>query len=143
MAFRSVLKLDSKIFNRAEVRRALSSVVIRTAKEFKQSTREKMQSAPHTGSVARQRSGDGFTRGRQRSVRGERPAVQSGNLANNGIVDRRTGELSAVVEIDESRAPYGAILVKELGRVIMSKEDAAAAEIEMQRRGNEVLRALL
>lgn len=142
MSFRSDLKLESRIFNRAELTRAISNAVVITAKEFKQSTGDKMENSPHTGEVVTKARGGNFRVRHQQSRRGQRPAPFSRNLLN-ALTSRKTGDTSAVVEIDDGRAPYAEILQRDLGRIIMSKEDAAEAERQLQRGGNEAIKNLL
>jgi len=142
MAFSSVLKLDSGIFNRSELKRAISRVIVQTAKEFKQSTKDTMTDSPHTGKKYTRRGGDGFTRTHQASRRGERPAPDSGNL-QNAIIDRRTGEFSVSVEIDEEVAAYGDILQNKRQRKIMTEDDARIAEKVLLNRSNAAIRNLL
>lgn len=142
MSFKATVKLGSKIFDRAELERTVARVVVQTAKEFKQSTKDTMADSPHTGKTYSRRSGTGFTRKHQASRRGERPAPDSGNLSN-AIIDRRTGRFSVTVEIDESKAPYGDILQNKKLRKIMTEDDARIAEKVLLRRSNEAIRNLL
>jgi len=142
MSFKSTLKLDSKIFNRGELERTVSKVVVQTAKEFKQSTKDTMADSPHTGKTYTRGGDKGFTRRHQASRKGERPAPDSGNLSK-AIVDRRTGKFSVSVEIDESIAPYGDILQNKKLRKIMTEDDARIAEKVLVQRSNAALKNML
>jgi hypothetical protein len=139
MAFRSTLKLDSKIFDKAARRREFSQIVRTSAKEFRQAIRDKMINSPHTGRLYERRGGAGFRRRHQASRRGERPAPDTFRLVNS-VVDAKTGEFSASVEV---KADYGEILQREHEREIMTENDVREAEQEFNRRAVDALRKLL
>lgn len=142
MTYRVSVKLESKIFQPGAVRRALEHAVTKAAKDFKFSTRAKMVDSPHTGANPARVRGESFAATRRRSARGERPQRQSGNLERN-VKDIKTSDLSAAVYVDEAGAPYARLLVEDLGRIIMSEQDRAEAEINLTREANLKIQSLL
>lgn len=140
MSFKSALRLDAKIFNASERRRAFRKVVSQSAKAHRRALQEKMIYGPHTGRVTtRGKSrGDGFTRRHQASREGERPAPDTNTLINS-ISSEMTGELSAKVEIE---AEYGEILQKG-GRLVMTETDVAEADKDFDTRARRALIDLL
>ena len=150
--FKSILKLDAKIFNKSARKSAFSSVVSKSARNFKESTRRKMVESAPSGRIERYLggAGKGFTRGFRRSAKGQRPAVETSTLIN-AIDARKTGELSAVVDIKDVRNPrngesardYAERLQTKMNRKIMTKQDVDEADKDFQDRANKALISLL
>jgi hypothetical protein len=151
---RSIVTLDSKIFDRATRGQKLQSFVNRQAKEFKRLTQTRMIESKATGVIVPRRKvsryGPGFERRHQRSSRGQRPAIETTNLMN-AVDDRQTSETSAEVfiqprpnpETGQSASEYGEILQEKLGRRIMDEQDAADAQTKMLQDANVMLRDLI
>ena len=153
MPFKSKLTLKSKIFDPAERKKAFSSVVTRSARNFKESTRRKMVESQPAGRAERYLSGEGagFSRGFRRSRRGQRPAVETTTLIN-AIQMTPTSELSAKVDIADKRNPrngesarvYAEKLQSEaFGRKIMVEEDIKEAREDFDNRLNRTLKDLV
>lgn len=149
MSFKTSVKLDARIFNDAARRQALSSVLSKNAKEFKDATRRKMVESSPSGTLYEKRRGRGFTRSHRASRRGERPAPDTGTLAN-AVEDVRTGEFSRAVQIANRINPesggdardYAEKLQNRLDRPIMSDEDRRIAEIKLNYEVNRALQSL-
>jgi hypothetical protein len=140
MTFKSSLKLDSPIFSTEKRKAAGGRAVMKTARAFKDSTRRKMVESNPSGRIYRKTSGVGFTRSHQASRRGERPAVESGNLARSGKV-KRISPVETEVSIGEN-LPYTEKLVKS-GRVIVSNQDLKEAQRELDQNALSELRGLI
>lgn len=139
MTFRCVVKLDSKIFNRGELRRAAAKVVKKSAKNFVSDVADKMENSPHTGDVVTKARGENFKVRHRQSRRGERPAPFSRNLLNS-LEAKQTGEL--VWQVD-SNSEYADKLIFEDGRVIVSDQDLKDAENRQTAAANAELKSLL
>ena len=137
------LKLESKLFDKTAREETFRNVPYQSALKFREDTRQKMLNAEVTGNDYSRRGGSGFRRYHRASARGERLAVDTGNLVNNALNATRTGAYSAVTYIDDSVAPYGAIQQEEFDRQVMTDEDAAEAEKEFYERAQIALRRLL
>lgn len=142
MAFRSTVRLDSKIFSESARRAALSRAVNQTLKIFRNSTKQKMIRGVRSGEVRKRIRGSDFRVERRRSAKGERPAPDTFNLVN-AVIDFKTSDLAGTVEVDEQKAPYADHLQNDLDRPIMTAEDAREAEIELKRNVNNALKDLL
>ncbi len=123
MSIKTSVRLDSKIFNSPELKRALSKVPLQMARDFAKDLGVKMENSPHTGKVVTKSRGGNFKVRHQQSRRGERAAPFTRTLIRS-IKARRNGDFSAVVDSD---APYADKLIFEDGRVIVSNEDLAQA----------------
>src|SRR5689334_15715170 len=104
---KTVFKSNAKIFNKSERNRIVGNVAMKTARDFKEQTRRKMVESKPTGKVYERGTGKGFTRSHRASRRGQRPAVDSGKLANRALKSARTGDLSAKTFVDSNVADYG------------------------------------
>lgn len=154
MPFRSNLKLDAKIFDKSERKRAFSSLPMRAAREMKNSLRKKMIESKPSGRIeiyeGENSSGRGFQRRFRRSASGQRPAVETTTLSS-AFTATRTGDNSAIVDIadkinprnGESAREYGALLQDDLGRKVMTDKDRDEAQEDYDRRANDTLRDLL
>lgn len=150
--FKSSLKLDAKIFNKSARRAAFSSAVSRSARNFKESTRRKMVESVPAGRTELYAGGEGrgFTRGFRRSRRGQRPAVETTTLIN-ALQMKRTGELSATVDIADKKNPrngesakdYAERLQTKMQRKIMVEEDIREAREDFDSQNNKALASLL
>jgi hypothetical protein len=127
--------LNDKIFTPA-FRQALSAVPFKVAKQYQETTRQKMINQSPAGATFEKSSGKGFKRAGRRSARGQRPQPQTQTLAN-ALQSKRTGEFSALVDIAPRRNPengqsarvYGERLETKMDRVIFSdKGDLRQAE---------------
>lgn len=139
MSSKTSVKLDSRIFNRSELRRTLSKIVQKSAKEFVPDVQEKMENSPHTGTVVTKARGENFRVRHQQSKRGERPAPFSKDLLNS-LQARGVGEFTAQVD---STSEYADKLIFEDGRIIVSNEDLKEAEKKQQKEANAALKNLL
>lgn len=154
MSFKSDLKLDAGIFDSAKRKRVFSNVAMRSARNMKESLRKKMVDSKPSGRIEHYEDensrGRGFHRRFRRSARGQRPAVETTTLSS-AFEAKRTGDFSAIVDIadhinpknGESAKDYGARLQEEMGRLVMTKEDAAEAEKDFNRRSANALSDLL
>lgn len=147
--FKSNLKLDAKIFNKAERKRAFSNLPMRSAREMRKSLKKKQLDGKPSGRIETVGRGRGFQRRFQRSRRGERPANETMTL-NNAYSAKRTGDNSAIVEIEDKINPNNgesardyAERLQKMGRLVMTEEDVAEAEEDFITRGKETLRDLL
>lgn len=133
MSFKSTLKLESKIFNRAAREEATSRTVTKAARFHKDDIRKKMVFGRPTGRVYDREIGgevgsNSFGLRRHRASRAdERPAVFTGNLANRAVKHRRKSESSAEVFVDEQVAPYVKKLIR-INRVIITDGDRREAQ---------------
>ena len=139
MSVKTTVKFDSKIFNSAELKRALSKLPLAEAKKFVAGLQEKMDSSPHTGKVVTKVRGKEFRIRHQQSKRGERPAPFSRVLINS-LKAKSTGEYSAQLNSD---AEYADKLIFEDGRVIVSDQDLSDARKSLQSEVNAVIRSFL
>lgn len=134
------VRLDDKIFDKVERRSAISSLITRSAKEFKQLTKDKMIYGRATGRVYDKGRGVGFTRSHRASAAGQRPAPDTLTLVN-AIDDRRLSDYSSEVYIADKintsngtvASDYGSILQNKLDRPIMSDTDVAEAQAKIER----------
>lgn len=140
MSFKSKLTLDSNFFRPEARKQAFGAAVIQSAKEFDNDLTNKMETGPHTGKITTRGKarGENFRRRHQASKRGERPAPDTNELKNS-INSKRTGELSAEVEV---AAPHGEILQKG-GRLVMTDDDRAEAQQKLNGRLNNALLNLI
>lgn len=139
MPFKAELRLDSKLFDPDARKSAFRGVVRRSAKRFRRSLQEKMENSPHTGRIYTRGRGDGFEHSHRASRIGERPAPDTDNLVDS-IIDTRTGDLTATVEI---AAEYGVRLQKNAGRLLMTAEDLAEAQDDLDSASERALSSLL
>lgn len=143
-------KLDSQIFSSTRRRQAFSNFVSRQSKDFKNLTRRRMIEGTPSGRLYSRAAGAGFTRSHRASRRGQRPAVDTGTLAQ-AISDKRTGEFSAEVYIvpkvnsqsGVTADKYGEILQTKLDRQIMTATDALEAERKIGREGQVLIASLV
>lgn len=139
MSFRTSVRLDSKIFKSAERRRALSVVVSKNARDFRESTKRKMRDSTPTGKVyERGGRGAGFRRSHRASARGERPAPDSGNLLRN-VKSRDVSELHSVVEVDTNYAD----ILQAAGHEIVTAEDLTEARQKLSRDADIALKSIV
>lgn len=139
MPFKSSLKLNAKIFNPQERKRAFSRVPSKAARAFRDSTKKAMLESNPTGNLVKKRSGKGFQRFHRQSRRGERPSPDTLNLVNS-ITAQKTGGMSAKTQIT---AEYGARLQEDLNRPIMSDADVEKAEKDFVEIGKKTVQGLL
>jgi hypothetical protein len=128
MPNRTVVKLDSLIFDKARREQALTAAVSKTTVQFAASTAEKMVEGPQTGILYGRRRGRDFTRSHRASAKGQRPAVDSGNLLHSikhQMAGAFTGEVTTIVP---GPFDYAAQLQDKMSRPIQSDEDAKEAE---------------
>lgn len=154
MSFKSNLKLDAKIFDPAERKRAFSNLPMRAAREMRNSLRKKQLDSKPSGRIERYEDGRsrgrGFERRFRRSAPGQRAANETTTL-NSAYTATKTGDNSATVEIadkinpknGESARDYGARLQNKMNREIMTAADVAEAEVDYQKRSESALRDLL
>ncbi len=151
MSSQTRVHLDSRIFNSAELKRALSNAVGRAAKDFKTDVRQRMIKASVSGIVYRKGRGRGFTRSHRASARGQSPAPDTLTLAR-AVTDSKTGDASARVEIANRINPengqnareYAEILQEKMDRPIMnSVEQLSGAKRNLTNRVNETIRSFL
>jgi hypothetical protein len=145
------VKLDSKIFNKGVRNQIVSSAVGKSAKVFKEATRRRMVESTPAGKIEeRGKKGAGFSRRFRRSKSGQRPAVDTGTLAND-IQDVRVSDQTVIVEIGNKTNPrngakakdYAERLQGKMNRKIMTAEDAKVAQAELNYRMNKVLGELV
>ena len=136
---KTVLNLDSPIFTLERLRGAANDALTRTAKEFKDATKQKMVRGPHTGRLYRRKRGQSFRRSHRASAPGQRPSPDTGKLLNS-VSDKRVGELTHEVS---ANTPYAPILQDKLDRPIMDEQDAREAEAILQQRYNEKVNQLI
>ena len=142
MSFKSTLNLKSNIFDKSQRQSAGGRAANVAAKKFRDDTRRKMVDSTPSGRIYRKSAGAGFTRSHRASKRGERPAVETGKLANRATKSRRLSDTSAETYIDTTVAPYAEILVKR-GRVIMSAGDRKEAQKDLNDEVNKELSKLI
>lgn len=131
----TIVKLESKIFTES-FRQALSAVPYKMAKEFKESTKQKMLKQSPQGKLYEKKSGKGFKRFHKASAEGQRPQPDTLTLVN-AVRDTRTGEFSATVDIADKINPenkanardYAERLVNKMNRQIMGFDDVRVAQI--------------
>ena len=113
----------------------MSAVVLKNAKEFKQSTKRRMIESSAGGKTYERGRGEGFSRSNRASRRGQRPSPDTSTLVN-AVSDRRTGVLSSEVLIAHKRNPengeyadeYAEKLQLKMNRSIMNSEDRSIAQ---------------
>jgi hypothetical protein len=130
------VNLTSQIFSPA-FRQALSAVPNKMAREFKQSTKDKMiRQSPQGKVYEKKKSGKGFKRFHKASAKGQRPQPDTLTLVN-ALSSQRTGEFSALVDVknrinpenQEDARDYAEILENKLARQIMGKDDVRVAQL--------------
>lgn len=150
---RVLVSLKSPIFDKTKRRQVLSSFVSRQADDFKNVTkRRQIESKPAGKFYGRKTKSDVASRrlGHRASAKGQRPAIDSGNLVT-AITSERRGENQAEVFIAPltnalNKTPadkYAEILQNHLDRPIMSASDAQEAELKMAREGEEMIATLI
>lgn len=145
MSFKSILKLQSPLFDTSKIRAAASMAVGKTAKQFKNYTRQKMiKSSPSGKLYEKTARGAGTRRFHRASARGQRPAPDTMTLVN-AVSDRKTGEFSAEVFIADKINPenganardYAGRLQNKMNRPIMQEADArihgSLLELELEK----------
>lgn len=138
MTFKTTVRLDSKIFNRDEIKRLAGTVAYESAKDFAKDLQNKMEHSPHTGDVVTKARGANFRVRHQQSRRGERPSPFTRVLLGS-IKARKNGDSSFV----DSDAPYADKLIFDDGRVIVADEDLKIAEVNQTTKFNaEILKLL-
>jgi hypothetical protein len=149
MPFARFIK-TSEIFDKSTRGLKFSNLASRSAKGFKQLTRDRMIKGPHTGRLYARKRGAGFRRSHRASAVGQRPSPDTMTLIT-AVSDRRTGDFSAEVYIAEKINPtngtlasdYAETLQEHLERPIMTAEDAVQAEIKMREDGEALVRTML
>lgn len=150
MAFESKFTADSPIFDKPAREQHFTNLVSRSAKEFKQLTKDRMIKGPWTGILYERRRGATFRRSHRASAKGQRPSPDTMTLVN-AVSDRKTGDLSAEVYIAEKVNPsngtlasdYAEILQNHLERPIMSEGDRFEAEAKMKSDGEALMQSLV
>lgn len=137
---KTTVKLDSQIFKDVSRRQAVSNLVGRNAKDFKNLTKRRMIESRPTGRLYRRSRGAGFIRSHRASAKGQRPAIDSGNLLNS-VQDKRTGEFTAEASVGAEYAKY--LQSRRLKRPIMSDRDAAEAQAKLNRDGEQAIGTLV
>jgi hypothetical protein len=137
---RTIVQLDSKIFDKAFREQTVQNFVSRQARDFKVLTKQRIiESEPAGRDYARKR-GAGFQRFHRASARGQRPAIDTGKLLNS-IDDQMISPTVAEAFVG---AEYAEFLQSErLDRPIMDENDAQEAEAKMLRDANQMLISLL
>lgn len=140
----STFKTDSRIWDANARKVAFGRVAVESARLMKDATRLRMVKSRPTGKVYEKKTrGSNFTRFHRASARGQRPAVDTGNLANKSLKSQRTGELSAEFFVDTNQARYAEKLQFELMRQIVNNDDVRIANTEYNFRANKALVSLL
>jgi hypothetical protein len=124
MAFKSSLKLDSPLFSAEKRKAAGGRAVYKSAREFAQSTQNKMETGAHTGKIVTKARGENFRVRHQQSRRGQRPAPFSKRL----LLSVRAKRLSQTESTVEVGADYAEHLQFNLGRKIVTPGDLKEAK---------------
>ena len=144
----SKVTLTSAVFNDVTRRQLKSGFVSRQATDFKNLTKRRMiESVPAGAFYGRSKKSDVASRrlGHRASAKGQRPAIDTGNLLS-AVTEGRISEDVAEVFIAPqtnalNRTPadrYAEILQTKLDRPIMSTGDAAEAQRKIVREGEEL-----
>lgn len=150
MPFKIETKLNSKLFDKANRTQPFANLISKNAREFRQSTKQKMVNDSKSGRLYQKRRGANFRRAHRASARGERPAPDTQTLLNS-ISDRSVSDLSSEVYIADKVNPdsgtvttkYGPILQEKLGRPIMVDEDVQEAQTKMNADGERLIQTLI
>ena len=147
----TIIKLDSKIFDTAALKQALSAIPYKRAKEFQNSTRRRMiEQSPAGKLYEKKKSGRGFKRSHRASARGQRPQPDTLTLSN-AVEANRTGEFSALVDIankinpenGENARDYAERLVNNLDRPIFTKDDIRIEQTIQNYEVNKVIQKFI
>jgi hypothetical protein len=142
---RTAVSFTSQVFDKAVRQQKLTSMISRSSRDFRESTKTQMVEGLHTGRVYRRKSGAGFRRSHIASAVGQRPSPDTLTLVN-AVTQEMTGPDSAQVFIAEKINPlngavasnYAEILQEKLDRPIMDERDAIAAQQAMDQRAEQL-----
>ncbi len=138
---RTIVTLESKIFDKTVRQQAVTNLISRQSRDFRDKTKGNMIESRPTGHLYRRKGGAGFRRSHIASSIGQRPSPDTLTLAN-AVTQKMTGDTTAEVFIAERVNPvngqaaskYAEILQTKLERPIMSPADAEAAQAELDRK---------
>jgi hypothetical protein len=133
------IKLDSEIFKAVSRRQAISNLVGRSARDFKNLTKRRIIESRPAGRLYSRGPGTGFTRAHRASAKGQRPAIDTGKLLNS-IDDKRTGELSSEAFAGAEYAKH--LQSARLDRPIMSDGDVNEAQAKLTRDAEHLITSL-
>jgi hypothetical protein len=138
---RSIVTLESKVFDKTVREQKVETLVVREAREFKVLTKQRMIDSQPEGRLYARKRGRDFRRFHRASARGQRPAIDSGKLLNS-VEDTSISRTEAQTE---ATAPYAQFLnpPASLERPIMDEQDAQEAEQKMLRDANAMLLELI
>jgi hypothetical protein len=136
---RTIVTLESGIFDKAVREQKISTLVSAEAREFKDLTQQRIIEGPQTGRRYKRRG-----RVHIASARGQRPARDTGVLFDS-IEDASTSPTTAEVSVSATRNgfDYPGHLQEVMERPIMSEQDAEEAGQKMVRDSNEMLKSLI
>lgn len=141
----------SGIFDKSTRAQKFSNFISRKAKDFKQTTKNRMIQGSHTGVDYEKRPrGANFKRAHRASAPGERPSPDTVTLVN-AISDRKLSDTVAEVFIAPKMNPengalasdYGEILQTFRNRKIMTAEDAGQEQTQIIPDGEVFIKTLL
>lgn len=150
---RPILTLNSPIFDKTKRRQAVSSFITRQAEDFKNLTKRRMiESQPSGRFYRRSTKSDVASRGlgHRSSAKGQRPAIDTGNLLS-AVATRRLDENRSQVYVEPrtnslNKTPadkYAEYLQNNMNRPIMTKFDAEEAQRKATRDGHELIATLI
>ena len=141
---RSIVKLESKIFDKTVRGQKVEKFVRGEARDYKVLTKRRIVEGPQTGRLYARKRGESFRRFHRASAKGQRPAIDSGKLLNS-IADKATSRTTADVPATATNKgfDYPGELQEKMDRPIESERDAQQAEAKMLKDSNAMLRELI
>ena len=116
----TTVAFDQGIYDPGKRRAAIRRALFRTTKEAKRETKQAMvQSAPR-GALYRKRRGAAFIRAHRASARGQRPAIETGNLLN-AVSDRRLSDTKRELFIAPKPNPINGVPSSEYAEILQNK----------------------
>lgn len=144
MGIRSSYQLDSEIFDKTTRPQEFEAFVGRQAKDFKVLTKQRLIDEPHSGEIYARPGGKDFQRRHKTSARGERPAIDKGNLLNSiDDVQLSPTEAHVIVTAERDGFDYPGFLQEYLDRPTVRETDVEEADTKMLNDANEFIRDLL
>lgn len=138
------ITLTSPIFDKAKRHQSAGNAVGKTIREFAAYVPRQQVEGKPSGNVYRKGGGRGFRRSHRASAKGQRPAVDSGNLIRS-TKHKKTGQLSGEVTTTAKRNgfDYASQLQNKMDRPIQDAPEDLKAAQEMLNRNGEAAMAKL
>lgn len=138
---RTVIKLDSRIFDKTARSQDMSNAVSRAIKRFARYVPEQQEKSKPSGKTYKRRGGTSFRRSHRASTKGQRPAIDSGQLHGSTRAVKTGNFTGEVTTVAKSKGFDYAAQQEKIGRHIQNKpEDTKMAEKMLAEEGEKVIR---